>query len=364
MKHVLFISRGMSYGGSGRCISVFARQLALSGYKVSLLILRDYKSEYEIASEINVIRTHLTKSRIKAGKIDVIFKWFPEIVKYMDLLNPDLVIPFGVDICLLSVVGNFQRRRICVTVRSDPMHEPKNILFRMVRDFIYQYASYIWVQNEQQKTLLKKLRRSNFVTVPNPVRSEIGKGSFAYSGKMQKFITLGRLSRQKNQKLLINVFSKLSKKYEDIILEIYGEGELRKSLEKQIKKAKSESNICLKGRTENALDVLKSADAFILCSDFEGMPNALMEAMALGIPCISTDCNTGPRDLIVDKVNGILIPCNDSSKLYKAIESFIRHPDIAINYGKKAQKTIWQQFDEEQISKRFVEAVERMCKGD
>lgn len=360
MKHVLFISRGMAYGGSGRCISVFSGQLAKAGYQVSLLILRDYEAEYDISPEVNVIRTHFVTDKVKTAKKDVLFIWFPEIIKNMKRLNPDLVIPFGVDICLLSVIGNFYHKRICATVRSDPSHEPANILLRITRDFFYRHAAYIWVQNERQKDLFNA-KRAKFITVPNPVREEICMQRISYSDKVYRFITLGRLSKQKNQEFLIDVFSRISKVHKHVILDIYGEGELRKKLEEQIKRTESENTIFLRGRTENAIAALKSADAFILSSDFEGMPNALMEAMTLGLPCISTDCNTGPRDFIMDKVNGRLVPCRDEKSLYDAIESFIIHPDIAIQYGKKARETMCLQYREEQVCERFIAQVKKMC---
>lgn len=364
MKHILFISRGMAYGGSGRCISVFSGQLAKAGYQVSLLVLRDYATEYAIAPDINVIRTHFMTDKVKVGKIDVLCRWFPEIIKSMKRLSPDLVIPFGVDICLLAMIGNFYNKRICVTVRSDPAREPANRIFRMLRDFIYRRAPYIWVQNDQQKEWFRNFAQDQFVTVPNPIREEICKQSVVYSGKMHRFITLGRLSKQKNQALLINAFGKISKKHKYVTLDIYGEGELRKELEEQIKRIGCEKSIFLRGRTENVIEALEAADAFILSSNHEGMPNALMEAMALGLPCISTDCNTGPRDLVTDKENGRLVPCNDVERLYEAIESFILYPDVAVQYGKRARQDICQRYQEQRICSRFRAEVEKMCAGE
>lgn len=360
-KHILFISRGMSYGGSGRNISVFSKGLIDEGYPVSLLILRDYPTEYEIDPRVHVVRIHLKSEKIKIGFLDVITKWFPAIKRCIGELRPDLVIPFGVDVCILAILGNGKRSRVCATVRSDPRHEPKNGLFRMIRDVVYRRADYIWVQNTQQiQRMNRSISKSKYIVVPNPVGAEWKERKYSYADTIEHFVNLGRLCEGKNQKTLIDAFGILCKKYPHITLDIYGEGELRERLQKQIEQLQLKDRVFLRGRTEEVPAVLAKADAYVLSSNLEGMPNGLMEAMALGMPCISTDCNTGPRDFITDRENGLLVPCNDAAMLAEAMETYIRDPELAKRLGRRARTVIWEKFDENVVVKKFAEIIERM----
>ena len=363
--HIMFISRGMSYGGSGRCISAFSSGLVEQGFKVSLVILRDYKNEYYINSKINVIRLGLCTNDIKVSKANVILKWFPFIAKIIRKEQPDVVIPFGVDICLLTVLGCYKKCKICLTVRSNPKAEPKTEFWRKIRDYIYAKADYVWVQNFQQRELMPHIVQEKIFVIPNPIKNGLVDEEFEYTDNVCKFVNVGRLSTQKNQIVLIKAMCILCEKYTNISLDIYGEGELKSILEEVIRENKMQEKVFLKGRNNNIVEALKKEDVFILSSLFEGMPNALMEAMAIGMPCISTDCETGPKDLIEHKKNGLLVSCNDEYELSRAMECLILNPSKCEEYGKLAKEKIKNEYKEEQITSKLVSILEKICcKGD
>ena len=138
-------------------------------------------------------------------------------------------------------------------------------------------------------------------------------------------------------------------------LKIYGDGKLKSSLNNYIKELGLQENIQLCGRTNNIVEVLKKSDLYILSSNAEGMPNSLMEAMALGLPCISTDCPTGPSDLITHGVNGRLIPIKDEEKLTKSIKHIINNPVESIKMGTNARKTIIDKYGQSTSAKNIME---------
>lgn len=117
--------------------------------------------------------------------------------------------------------------------------------------------------------------------------------------QFKKIVTVGRLTVQKNQKLLIESFSEVLKKYPNIILEIYGDGEKREELKYIIKTLGVSNNVIFKGNILNVHEAIADAGLFVLSSDYEGLSNALMEAMMMGLPCISTTC-AGSDELISD----------------------------------------------------------------
>lgn len=135
-----------------------------------------------------------------------------------------------------------------------------------------------------------------------------------------EIVTCGRLTEQKNHRLLIDAFAEVQKIYPFATLKIYGEGVLREKLQNQIDSLNLNEKVFLMGATNDVAKALQTADLFVLSSDYEGMPNALMEAMAAGVPCISTDCPCGgPRELFGEDASDKLVPCNDSAQLAEAI---------------------------------------------
>ena len=146
-----------------------------------------------------------------------------------------------------------------------------------------------------------------------------------YIGERKKvFAAVGRLEPQKNFPMLIKAFSEFHKEEKDYQLIIYGEGKERTNLEKLIKQLNLEGSVSLPGRNKDVLNAINDSAAFILSSDYEGMPNALIEAMCMGMPVISTDCPSGgPRELIENQENGILIPVGDEDALVDALFSII-----------------------------------------
>ena len=178
----------------------------------------------------------------------------------------------------------------------------------------------------------------------------------------RNIITVGRLMTQKNHKLLIEAFSKIAKEFPDENLVIYGEGELRDTLETQSKKLGLEGRVKLPGATTNVAEKLSSAKVFVLSSDYEGMPNALMEAMAVGVPVISTDCPCGgPAMLIEEDSQGILVPCQNAEKLANALRLLLESQDLRLMVGESCKERALQ-FSPDIVFSQWKEYIEEPSK--
>ena len=159
---------------------------------------------------------------------------------------------------------------------------------------------------------------------------------------------------QKNQKMLIEAFSKIHSNYPEYQLVIYGEGKLRHQLQEQIDLLGLQERISLPGSRSDVLEQIKDASLFVLPSDFEGMPNVLIEAMALGLPCISTDCPCGgPRELIQNGVNGILISVGDVEALACEMSKVLDDSEMSALLGKNAVQ-IREKLNMEKIGKEWL----------
>ena len=182
-------------------------------------------------------------------------------------------------------------------------------------------------------------------------------------------VSVGRLDRGKNHTLLISAFAKLTSK--NIQLLIIGEGELKSELKQQISSLNLTSNIHLLGRKNNPQDYLAQADAFVFSSNYEGFPNVLLEALACSLPIISTDCKSGPREILAPSTDftkqvqdeieiaeyGILTPTNNIEKMTEAIELLMQDKALRQSYADKAQNRA-KDFEADKIIEQYIEAIE------
>ena len=142
-------------------------------------------------------------------------------------------------------------------------------------------------------------------------------------------------------------------------MDIYGTGEKQEIIQKLIDDLNLTSTVCLCGRTEKPVMEMSKSDIFVLSSYYEGFPNVLCEAMYAGCACISTDCVSGPRELIEQKLNGTLVPIGDVSKMKQALLTYIKNEDIRQKNGKNAQRTV-ERLYVNNIMKKWRELIEQV----
>ena len=175
-------------------------------------------------------------------------------------------------------------------------------------------------QTEMAKSFFPDAIQKKGVVLKNPVDAQ--RIPEQYTGERERVIVgAGRLSQQKNMPLLLKAFARFAPNHPEFKLRIFGEGELREELTELARSLQIAGQVELPGRSTALLEKMNSSAMFVLSSDYEGMPNVLLEAMCMGMPCISTDCPSGgPRELIKDGVNGLLVPVGDEAALYEAME--------------------------------------------
>jgi glycosyltransferase involved in cell wall biosynthesis len=176
---------------------------------------------------------------------------------------------------------------------------------------------------------LAGIRRERVTTIHNPVQPPLhspqGNTSAWDRAKGKRILSVGRLKTQKNHRLLIEAFHKLQSQ-RDATLAIVGEGSQRPVLEAQIRNLGLQDRIILPGFSATPGDWYEGADLFVLSSDFEGFGNVLVEALHCGLPIVSTDCPSGPREILGNGKWGRLVPTNDSDALAQAMASELDEP--------------------------------------
>lgn len=348
--HIVIVTRNLAAGGAERVIAQLLTEWCNNEIECSLILLNKEPLFYEIPSKVNLIEIGTLSDN----------KYFDKALKYLKVrkiiknINPDIVLSMPEEIGIY-VIGALLGIKIPVVVseRNNPWVMPYKKITRVLRKLLYPFASGVIFQTEQAKSFFSKRIQRKSIVLPNPL--DLSRIPEPAEGERDKVIVgAGRLEPQKNFKLLISAFTEFYKKHQDYKLVIYGEGNLRAELENQIKNSGlPEGVITLSGRVSDLLERIRSASVFVLSSDYEGMPNVLIEAMATGVPCISTDCPPGgPAQIIRHGDNGFLVSVNNKDELINSLNKLIDEPDLQRKFSSESIK-IKAQYDTKIISKEW-----------
>ena len=261
-----------------------------------------------------------------------------ELRKFVKKEKPDVLITMSVPLCIYTVpaLAGLGIKHI-ISERNSPAHFAGKRLTKFVSRLMMIFADgYVFQTVEAQRYYNGCISKKS-VVIHNPVSNMPQTFHDFNIPDTKTIVSVGRLNAQKNQGLLIRAFANVYKEFPDYSLVIWGEGRERESLLQIAKECGVESNVHLPGTATNIFEKIKDASLFVMSSDYEGMPNALMEAMALGLPCILTDCPCGgPRELIDNGSNGLLVPVGDVCDMSMAIKSVIENNSLAKSLGEAA----------------------------
>lgn len=316
MKKIIIVTRSMFAGGAERVIAQLANYFATNDIECTIITIDNENVLYDLNQNINLIPI----GKKSGNKLNDKFLRYSELRKIVVSENPDTVLSMPEDIgiyVILTLLGT--HIPVFVSERNNPWVMPDVKVTRILRKLMYPFAKGIIFQTEMAKSFFSNSIQCKGVVLSNPV--ELDRILEPFEGEREKVIVgAGRLDKQKNFPLLIGAFAKFSKEHSDYKLRIFGEGRLREELMTLIDKNGLSGKVELPGRKNDLLEQMNSASMFVLSSDYEGMPNVLIEAMCMGMPVISTDCPSGgPRELIENNVNGILVPVSDIDALHAAM---------------------------------------------
>lgn len=318
---ILFYINAIHDGGAERVMVNLAKYFSDTGYET--ILVTSFIDTWEYKIEGNVKRLTLEEKEIKQGRIK---RNFSRIVKLRDILKkekPDVAVSFMAEPNFRLLIASLGLNvKTIVSVRNDPNKEYAGKIGKFVGKWILPIADgCVFQTKEAQEWFPERLQRKSTI-IFNAVKEEFF--HIERTPMVGEIVACGRLVSQKNHKLLIDAFAEVVKEHPYARLKIYGEGSLRDVLQEQINKLGLQENAFLMGATNDVAKALQTADLFVLSSDYEGMPNALMEAMAAGVPCISTDCPCGgPRELFRELLYNQLISIKDKNSMAEKIDMFL-----------------------------------------
>ena len=351
---VLFVIPGMGFGGAERVVATLANELVKSNDITVVLTSGKGETAYKLDENV--------KLEIMPVSGNVVKTWgaFRRLCKRQ---RPDAVVAFMADTGVMAAAFLAGTGiPVIASERNDPARKrgDLSVIVKLLGRIAPAFTAGYVFQSEGARSYYPKRVQKKSRIILNPLNIE--KLPAREADKIDnRIVSVGRLHPQKNQKMLINAFAK-SKAKDAHTLHIYGDGELRGELEALIDKLGISDKVFLEGNSKRVQEDIKNAKMFVFTSDYEGLPNALMEAMAIGIPCLSTDCSPGgARMLINDGENGVLIPCGDEERLIAELDALIDDPERLKAFSEQSVK-LRDRTNIAAISKEWIDFIKKFAK--
>ena len=401
MKHIVMVIGNYKNGGVAMRSTNLANSFAEKGNNVTILVMGEITEDifYTLSPGVEVVplkkyaQEHKNdvslseifskrKKRFKLLKrLRYISKYFGAWDKYLSneirclrkseelctyiSANPDSIyIPFGIAYFENVVyAGGKKKTKIIYAERSYPEKELEAYpLGKKSLMKLFENAKHVIVQTKEVEDFLKVFLKKKSIVIHNPLKVDLPD---KFSGKRKNIIVnFCRISEEKNLPMLIDAAVMLHKEHPEYSVEIYGntvveeEAALRSALVEKIENCGAEDYIKILPPRADIHKIVRDYAMFVSTSDFEGLSNSMLEAMAIGLPCVCTDCaGGGAREVINNGENGLLVPVKDTEALYRAIKIFIEEPELAEKCSGNAYK-IRDDLSVEKISQQWLEIIE------
>lgn len=359
-----FLINDLCAGGAERATVSLSNSFADKGNEVEIITFCDGESFYPLNENVKTVSADFDEIEHTAS-----VKRLVESVKRMLRLRRlvkerklDALVGMSFSMTWYAVFATlFTRTKAVGTERNNPYKYKASRFNTILRKLFYYLCDGYIFQTQKSAHFFTKELKSRDIIIPNAIFNETVYELEPPERREKIICAVGRLTAQKRFDLLIDAFASLAPRYPDYKLLIFGEGELRAELESQSARLGLSDKVLLPGTSPEAVRLVNRTSVFVLSSDMEGMPNALIEAMAMGVPSVSTRCDMGPEELIEDGVNGLLVDTGSSEQLAAAIGKIIDSPSLAKTLSENGRRMI-KTHSIEAISETWLEFLEKIVK--
>jgi len=336
---VLFFIYSLQSGGAERATANLANYWAEKGHEIIIVTITGKNTDFYLLHP-HIKRIELNMANNSKNIFKKIYYNIQRIINFRKVLkeeNPQAVIAMmSTANIYLSISRIGIKKMICIG--TEQIYPPKihlGLLWEILRKYLYKNLdSIVTLTSENATWINNHIHTKHIAIIPNPLTYPLTiqepilpiESYMKYGRRI--LLSVGRLEYQKGFDLLIETFSLIADKHNEWDLIIIGDGTLKNEITKMIKEKRLTNRVFLPGRVGNISQWYKSADIFVMSSRFEGFPNALIEAMAYGLPAVSFDCDTGPRDIIRHEIDGLLVPPNNILALKAALEKLMSDEDL------------------------------------
>ncbi|MDA0149398.1 glycosyltransferase family 4 protein [Vibrio sp. LaRot3] len=327
MKKIMIVVHSITSGGAERVSANLANYLDKLGVKVLIVNYLDDEDFYEVNESIVRIHMHSRYHGIAGSNLRRVFA----VRKIIKEQAPDVVLGMTTTSAVIVAMASLGLKvRAFGAERTFPPNSPVSLPWKMLRFISYRFLTGVIVQTKRGKEWLQsELGLKNVKVVPNPLKMPLDIRSpkldpkDTLSENTKVVLGVGRLCNDKGFDRLIAALYFLNELNDDWVLVLLGEGEDRELLTQLSKKLGIENRVLMLGKSGNISEWYYRSSIYVMSSRNEGFPNSLVEALGHGLPVISFDCQTGPKEIIEQHVNGILVPNGDIDLLSKSIFELI-----------------------------------------
>lgn len=338
-RRVAVVISSLGRGGAERVAATLSAAWEVAGDDVTLVTLSSRSADaYELSPRIR--RVELDLQRPSGGLARGLLQASRRVLRLrhaLVALRPDVVVSF-VDrtnvLALAATVGT--GLRVVVSERTDPRLHRIGGPWAGLRRLLYPRAAGVVVQTESVARWARGFCRRVHV-IPNAVERGTRCASPGTRDGAKRLLAIGRLDRVKGFDVLVDAFARVADRHPDWSLVVLGDGPERRALETQARRAGLDRRVALPGWTPDVQGELAGAHAFALSSRYEGFPNALLEAMACGVPCVAFACPSGPAEIVTSGHDGLLVPPGDVEALASSLDVVMRDPRVRERLGRNAQ---------------------------
>lgn len=346
---IVFVVPNMVGGGTERIVSLLANEYVKKGIEASILIFAGDKIEYRLDERVEVV----IAGGPSGGNPLIRLKRIKYMREYYKKNRDCMIFAFSVMGAVFSSVATIGRRhKTLVSERSNP----DEYEHKWIRDFFYRKADCVVLQTEDVLKFFGKKIREKAVVISNPVDPALPP---VYTGKRKKkIVTASRLEPVKDHKTILMAFYDFQKRFPDYTLEIYGKGSMEKELRAMVKELGIDGKVHFHGFCAAVREEIRDSAMYVMASRYEGISNALIEALAMGMPVVATDCPAGgTRMCIKDHENGILVAVGDQEALADAMAQLASDEELSRRLAGNAAK-LRERLSIERIAEQFLECME------
>jgi GalNAc-alpha-(1->4)-GalNAc-alpha-(1->3)-diNAcBac-PP-undecaprenol alpha-1,4-N-acetyl-D-galactosaminyltransferase len=353
MLKILLMVSSMGSGGAERVAATLANQWAFKGYSVTLMPTFSGRGAcfYNLSNKVRIVYL----ADLAPKKSNVFFSQLVRLKalrKFIHKESPDVIVSFLSNVNIAAVLSSFGLNiPTIICDRTDPFSTPINFWMKVAARITYPFAQALVVQTAAVEYKYRKSFFSNkhISVIGNPIPTNIFDNKKVPTLKIKIILGVGRLVEQKQFDVLIRVFSGLAKNYPEWGLRIVGEGSLGEDLWKQACVLKMQNHIKILKPTRDISKLFSEASIFVLTSKYEGFPNAMLEAMAMGLPCLAFNCPSGPSDLSGNGRFAALVPLGDEDHLSHKLQELMDSFNSRVSLGKKGRLHVRSNYSSNRI---------------
>lgn len=362
---IVFFAMTMNKGGAEHVISTLCNYGIRKDHEMHIVTCLQGGSAYELDPKVTKHEGFITFDEYRTkNKLLTLPKLCRMYIDQMQRIDLDVIISFLPEPNMITELCKSKvGKPIIGAERSNPYFQYRSFVYKTLVNLLYPRSDGFVFQTDGAKEFFREKLQEKSIVIGNPVDiPDPMIGVRTHENRKKEIVSVGRFVYQKNYPLLVKAFRIVLKEKPDYVLKIYGKIDEALGIRQLCEELGISDKVFFMGQVDRVEEKICDVSVFVLSSISEGMPNALMEAMALGLPVVATDCPPGgPRQLIADGENGLLVKCDDEAALADGILKILDDEKLAQKLSMNAKKIV-DEYSTEKICEQWMKYIEKITK--